>query len=51
MTKTLQIDESVHLRLLELQLSYRKRGISKTLMELSNEFLSEKLDDLKAQKE
>lgn len=47
MTKTLQVDEKLHILLIEKQLEYRKQGINKTLVEITNEIITTGLDTMK----
>ena len=47
MTKTLQVDEKLHILLIEKQLEYRKQGINRSLVEITNEVIKTGLDALK----
>lgn len=47
MTKTLQVDEKLHILLIEKQLEYRKQGINRSLVEITNEVITTGLNAMK----
>lgn len=47
MTKTLHVDEKLHISLIEKQLEYRKQGINRSLVEITNEVITKGLDAMK----